>query len=499
MTPKVRTFTAIVSIAGMDPQLMPDLSASVEIVPADADDACQPASHPSGRETRSVQLFPASPAPAESACIALVGGRRCRRRVYSRPRPADLPTAEVTRGDFIEIVETRGDIRPFKSILITAPFQAGELLILELATNGSLVKKDDVVAKFDALTLRRTLQDRQSELRQAQAELDQAREQAKMTEEQDRTAVTKAGYDVRPREARPWRPAVLSGMDWNGSKLALGDAEQRLVESASERSRQCGRRRKPTWARASERSPRSAATSTQAERALGRSGHAPADGTVSIMPNYRASSPMGPAQEFRAGDRAWPGAQILELPDLTSIHLASRIDEADRGQLRPGQSATIRVDAVPDHEYPGTISDDLDAGARRFLLRLAAVEELRPEVLHQGRRREDQAGHERRRAHRRRTRSPGLLLIPAGAVFTAEGRRSCIAAAGRGYDVTPIDIVRRAREQVAIKRRLEPGDRLALTGPRNDAKEATNDAPRLAGSSVVAHGRRRPSASLRSG
>jgi hypothetical protein len=32
-TPKVRTFTAVVSIKGTDPQLMPDLSASVEIVP----------------------------------------------------------------------------------------------------------------------------------------------------------------------------------------------------------------------------------------------------------------------------------------------------------------------------------------------------------------------------------------------------------------------------------------------------------------------------------
>jgi multidrug resistance efflux pump len=33
LTPKVRSFTALVSIAGMDPQLMPDLSASVEISP----------------------------------------------------------------------------------------------------------------------------------------------------------------------------------------------------------------------------------------------------------------------------------------------------------------------------------------------------------------------------------------------------------------------------------------------------------------------------------
>src|SRR5262252_7699095 len=94
-----------------------------------------------------------------------------------RGRAPDVPTAEVTRGDFVEIVETRGDVRPFRSVLVTAPYQAGELQILKLVANGSAVKEGDVVADFDALTLRRTLQDKQSELRQAQAELDQATQQ----------------------------------------------------------------------------------------------------------------------------------------------------------------------------------------------------------------------------------------------------------------------------------------------------------------------------------
>src|SRR5690349_11260535 len=100
--------------------------------------------------------------------VAAIGGG-----LYAtRAKAPDLPTAEVTRGDFVEIVETRGDVRPLRSIVVTAPYSAGELQILELAANGSTVKKGDVVAKFDALTLRRQVQDKQSELRQAQAELD---------------------------------------------------------------------------------------------------------------------------------------------------------------------------------------------------------------------------------------------------------------------------------------------------------------------------------------
>jgi HlyD family secretion protein len=388
---------------------------------------------------------------------------------YSRTGPPDLPTAEVTRGDFIEIVETRGEIKPFRSILVTAPFQAGELQILELAANGSMVKEGDVVAKFDAVTLRRTLQDRQSELRQAQAELDQAREQAKLSEEKERTAVTKAGYDVQRSKIDLADPAVSSGMDVERTKLALGDAEQRLVE-AEARDRANRASSKADLSARERKIAKIRGDIEQAERALGSlQVTAPGDGTVSIMPNFRASSPMGPAQEFRAGDRAWPGAQILELPDLTSIHLASRIDEADRGQLRPGQSATIRVDAVPDREYQGSIADisllarvDFSSGwppSKNFDLKLAlkdADAKIKPGMSAVAR---IAVG-----------KTPDMLLIPAGAVFTSGGRSVVYRRTDRGFDETPIDIVRRAREQVAVKNGLQPGDRLALTRPDQNGK-----------------------------
>src|SRR5262249_32929334 len=84
---------------------------------------------------------------------------------------------------------------------------------------------------------------------------------------------------------------------------------------------------------------------------------APADGTVNILPNYRTSNGMGPAQEFKPGDRAWAGAQIPALRDLPSAPRTSQIDEPDGGQLKVGQIAPVRVDAVPDRAYQGTISD----------------------------------------------------------------------------------------------------------------------------------------------
>ena len=105
---------------------------------------------------------------------------------------------------------------------------------------------------------------------------------------------------------------------------------------------------------------------------------APADGTVNILPNYRNSNGNGPAQEFRAGDRAWAGAQILDLPDLSSVHVMSHIDESDRGQLKvgPDRNRARRRRARPC--LPGDRRRHLRPGASGFLVGLAPGEELRP-------------------------------------------------------------------------------------------------------------------------
>src|SRR4029078_8683070 len=82
---------------------------------------------------------------------------------------------------------------------------------------------------------------------------------------------------------------------------------------------------------------------------------APADGTVNILENPRSGGPFGGGVEFREGDRAWAGASILELPDLSSIHLEARLDESDRGRLKVGQQATVKIEAVPGKDFQAKV------------------------------------------------------------------------------------------------------------------------------------------------
>jgi multidrug efflux pump subunit AcrA (membrane-fusion protein) len=69
-------------------------------------------------------------------------------------------------------------------------------------------------------------------------------------------------------------------------------------------------------------------------------------------------------------------------------------------------------------------------------------------------------------------RLPDMLLVPAGAVFTAGGRAVVYRQDGGDFVEVPVDVIRRGREQVALKG-LAEGDRIALTPPAGaDDEEA---------------------------
>ncbi len=197
---------------------------------------------------------------------------------------------------------------------------------------------------------------------------------------------------------------------------------------------------------------------------------APIEGTVNILPNYRSASMMGgmPA-EFRPGDKTYSGAAILELPDLTEVFLVARLDETDRGLLKTGQAALIRADAIADRDYEATISGisllarvDLSGGwppTKQFDLKITFTNpdvRLRPGMSAVARIGVGQI--------------PDVLIVPTKAVFADGGRPVVYRFRGRDFEAVPIEIIRRGRDQTAIKADVKPGDRVALVSPVVQAK-----------------------------
>jgi HlyD family secretion protein len=385
---------------------------------------------------------------------------------------SDRDTVAVTRGEYSDIVEIRGQVQPVRSTYVTAPFNAGELQILKISPNGTNVKAGDVVAEFDAVTLRRTIQEKQSELRSAKAELEQGHAQSKIAVEEKDTAVKKAEFEVAKAKLSLGEVGLVSEIQAERAKLTLADAEVRLREAnaAADSARANAKADRESRERRIEKVTKELAAAESQVAALHVK--APTEGTVNILPNYRSMAPMGggTTQEFRAGDRAYPGAIILELPDLSSVYLTARIDEADRGRLNADQSAVIRVDAIADRDYQATVSDisllartDFQSGwppPKQFDLKLTLRDpdaRLRPGMS----------------AMARITvgRLPDVLLVPSSTIFYEEGRTVVYRAARRGFTPTPVEVVRRGRDQAAISGTIAAGDRIARTRPGEPGAE----------------------------
>src|SRR5690606_5511818 len=278
--------------------------------------------------------------------------------LFSNEASDSADVVELIRGTFTDVVEIRGQIEPVRSTYVTAPFNAGELQVVNIVRSGDVVEAGDVVVEFDAVTLRRTMQEKQGELRSARAELEQHDAQSRIALEERRAAVAKAEFDVERAYLALGEIGLVSEIEAERNRLALADARQRLEEARAALASAGANA-------ASERRVREGAVEKVlaelelAERqAASLKVRAPIAGIVNILSNYRATNPVNPTpRESRAGDRVWPGAPILELPDLSSAYVTARLDEADRGRLTEGQPVHIRLDAVADRDYRGRVVD----------------------------------------------------------------------------------------------------------------------------------------------
>jgi HlyD family secretion protein len=376
----------------------------------------------------------------------------------------DLPTAVVSRGAFVDTLEIRGEIRPLKSIVLSSPMQSGELQILKLAKTGTMVKAGDVVVEFDPSTLKRTIQEKQSELKQAEAEIEQAEAQTRIAQEQNATAVMKAGYDIQRAKLDVGKGDTVSRLDNEQAKLAVVDAQQRERElqekvksdrtsAAADVSAKRRKREKALF------------DLKRAEQGLRNLQlRAPAAGMVNILPNFRSGGMFGGQQDFQQGDRAWAGAAIMELPDLSSVHLEARLDESDRGRLQAQQDATVRIEALPGKEYKARLDSisvlarvDFSSGwppSKNFDLNLAFLEMdpgMRPGMTAVARIAIE--------------RVPDVVLVPVEAIFQRDGAPVVFTLQGSAFVERPVTIRRRGREQAIVDRGVAPGDRIATRRP----------------------------------
>jgi len=396
----------------------------------------------------------------------LVGGGGIASVRLSRSAP-NIPTGEVTRGEFDDYVKIRGEVKARRSLSVYAPHThggVGDPQIVKIAKTGAVLKKGDKLVEFDTAKLKETLQQKRSDLKQAEAEIEQGRAQAKLQEEQDLTDLEKARYDVERAKLEVSKAEILSTIEGEKNKLALADAEQHLKEEeeklASDRAKAAadydGKKQKR------EKALLDAQTAEQDIGALTL--RAPVDGMVTILPNWRASGWFSDnAPPFKEGDRAWQGAQMAEFPDISTLRVSGRVEEAERGRVKEGQPVAVRIDAVPDKEFSAHVVEisalaKIDFSGWPFPRNFDVAAQL------------DQSDARVRPGMSATARVaveklPDSILVPPEATFQKFGKTVAYVLSGSSFQERDILVAKRSESQVVVARGLKPGERVALKDP----------------------------------
>jgi RND family efflux transporter MFP subunit len=378
---------------------------------------------------------------------------------YSGKAPS-VPTFEVKRGEFLDAMQFRGQLKAMKSITMTAPPNAGDLQILKIVADGMAVKQGDVVVEFDPSKTQQDLAQDQSVLKSSQAEIDQARAEGGLTEEVDTTALMKAKYDVEMAKLDASKAEVVSRIEGAEATLKVTDAEQALHE-AEEKLKSDTAIDQATIQDKKNASRKADFDAKRAETGLASMTlKAPAAGTISLLSIWH----NGGESTFKAGERAWPGTPLAELPDASSMRIAARVDETERGRLAVAQPVTLQLDAIADRQFTGKIehigtiaTSDFSAGwpiPRNFDLEIAFDQtdaRLKPGMTVQITVILD--------------RVPDAIAIPAQASFLKSGQTVAYVWSGSRFEERPIQIERRSRDRILISSGLKQGDLVALKDP----------------------------------
>jgi multidrug efflux pump subunit AcrA (membrane-fusion protein) len=271
-------------------------------------------------------------------------------------RQLSIATAKVRQGDVIVRSFTRGELRAVRSVTLTAPNLFGTVQVTKLAALGAFAREKDLVVEFDDAEVQSRLEEKQLELDQIDEQIKKAQADLAIRDNQDQVELLRARYAVRRAELEVKKNELISAIDAKKNQLTLDESKRRLSQLESDIK---SRREQSQAELAVLREKKNKATLEMARERSRLSQVkllSPISGLVAIKQN-RSSVMMFGMQlpDIREGDQVQPGTPVADVLDLSEMEVLAKVGELDRANLREGQQVTIKLDAIAEKQFTGTI------------------------------------------------------------------------------------------------------------------------------------------------
>jgi multidrug resistance efflux pump len=383
---------------------------------------------------------------------------------FACSKQEEIATFKVEPMTFTRRVTAEGTLKAAKATTVAVPQNASSpMKVAWIADDGALLRKGDVIARFDATEFENLLltgrEDRSTasnklektnvestavrknlgrDARLAQAELDAAK-RFKFDDAEifSRYARIESEVDQQLAASRKRHAQEVLGVRDNLSRV-----ERDLINIED---RKAGMKIKQ------------AEEGLQALQVL-----APHDGILVMQRNWRGDMP-------RVGDTLWRGQPIGEIPELTSMQAEVFVLEADAAGLAADQKATLFLESNADARFGGKVTS-VDKMARPRIPRqpvqyfgvTVQLDRTDAKLMKPG---------ARVRALLEIENQANAFAIPRQALFEKDGKRLVYVKRGETFAPVEVTIGSSSAGRVVVTKGLSKGDEIALQEPgKNDER-----------------------------
>ena len=264
----------------------------------------------------------------------------------------------VARGPFLQTLRLTGIIESVRYHNVAAPRLVGatgpgsnSLIITKLARSGSQVAAGDLLVEFDRQNQLKAAFDKRAEYLDLEEQIRKKRGEQEQARARDDAEMALAAHAVETARLEARKNEVLPAIDGEKNTLRLEEAQARLKQLQA--TFELKRRAEQAEVRVLEiqRDRARAAVEHSEQNASRMVVRSPLPGVVVMRMNWRP----GQMVEIQEGEEVRPGMPIMLVVDPSAMLVRVKVNQADVHVVRPGQSASISLDAYPGLEFKGRV------------------------------------------------------------------------------------------------------------------------------------------------
>ena len=221
----------------------------------------------------------------------------------SKDKAPFVQTAAVTRRTIVIDAEATGAVEPINVVEVKS--KASGLITKMPVETGTLVKPGNLLVQIDT-------RDVQNQYNQAEADLKASQAKLQVSEQQ------------KKRSDELFKARVITSQEFESASLDLENSKAALIRSAAN-------------------------LDLAKQRLEDATVTAPTAGTI-LTKTVSLGQVITSATSSATG-----GTTLLTMADLGRVRVRALFSETDIGQVRPGQTASVTVDAFPDRRFQGVV------------------------------------------------------------------------------------------------------------------------------------------------